>query len=750
MNITESFNWMTPEFKVVDSGKNTIRIKGIALKSDVISRNKRRYIDEELVKSARTFIGKPVTINHDMSRIVGNVVWMEYENGALEYLADIKKQPYVRLLRDHSTEIKGVSIEANYLHNRCNKCGARFYTEPDFHAHMANEHFIKTDPTSEPHGILGQALSLVLSPEEPGYSDTTTELMETYRKPVLRLLEIVTKTKKEKMNYMKKLDGKAVLTTAERKTVKQLQEQTEDHGCGEDEEWDGEKCVKKVTEQEDGAEPPAHPTDEGGHECGEDSHWDEVSGTCVPNEIPAEPEKVIEQEEGGCPLGFHDDGAGGCAADPIPEEQGPVNAPQITPEPEITIPKVDVAIPAPIEQPPLDVMQTLGEQTEDNLQPVPHPVEAGGKECPIAGTHYDEASGTCVPDLITEDPTGAVEPPATKVLIEAKLPKLLKLGEPVDEHGCHHDEEWDGEKCVKKEPVSETMNIYESVKRLDRRALIRDVKLAETVNQQNKALAKVIRAVNALPRQLQKPLATESKLRASYDRKNVTFIKENMNVTNTNTNIALKKLSKNIASNINKTAKALSEQGVNNLEKSNKDIVEQTNKTLKTLSESVNKLLTFTNKRLGQLATDNAKLKKKLTEANQYTTKVRNFMNAKVTKIKKDYEKILEATDKVSMKKIRTLEQRVKEQEDELQKHDCGEGKHYDKEKDECVPDAPKEEPATEETKKLKETVESLKTKYENLEAKLKPQFKGVNKPTEKSSTDIVKDPRRKRRTKDA
>lgn len=754
MNITESFEWMTPEFKIVDAGKNTIRIKGVAMKSDVVSRNKRKYIDEELIKSARTFIGKPVTINHDMTRIVGDIKWMEYNDGALEYLADIKKQPYVKLLRDGSAEIKGVSIEANYLHNRCSKCGERFYTEEDFHSHMAGEHFIKTDPTSEPHGIIGQALSLVLSPEQPGYTGTSIQLMELYRKPVLRLLETVTNTKIEKENYMKKLDGKAVLSTDFTKTVAELQEQEEDHGCAENETWDGEKCVAKpeATEQEDGAEPPAHPTEDGGHECEEGSHWDEVSGTCVPDEIPAEPDKVIEQEAGLCAPGFHDDGAGNCLPDaPIPEVDPPTNAPQITPEPEIEIPKVDVTIPAPVEQPPLDVTQTLGEQAEDNLQPVPHPVEAGGKECPIAGTHYDEVSGTCIPDVFTEDPTGGVEPPTTKVVVEVRLPKLLKLGEPVDEHGCHHDEEWNGEKCVKKEPVSETMNIYETVKRLDRRALIRDVQLAETLNTQNRALAKVVNAVNKLPRQLTKPMVTESRLRAKYDRQNVAFLKENVKATNTNTNIALKKLSRSLTASINKTGKTLSEQSTANLQKSNQSIVEQTNKQLKGLGESVNKLSTFINKKLSQLATDNRKLRVQLNETTKYATKVRNFMNSKVTGIKRDYEKILEAASKVSTVKIRTLEQRLKEQDDELEKRKCGENEYFDEEQDKCVPKAPKEEPATEETKKkLTETL----TRLDNLEAKMKGKFKGNAKSlTEQASNSIVVDPlktKKKGRTKNA
>jgi len=666
-NIKESFNWMTPEFKTVDAGKNTIKIKGVALKSDVVSRNKRKYCDEELVKSARTFVGKPVTINHDMNRIVGNVVWMEYENGALEYIADIKKQPYVRLLRDHSTEIKGVSIEANYLHNRCSKCGAQFYTEQDFHAHMSNEHFIKTDPTSEPHGIIGQALSLVLSPEEPGYTDTSIELMETYRKPVLQLLETVTKIEKEKKDYMKKLEGKAVLTKESRQVYnKQLKEQS----------------------PQDNVEAPAHPTEEPEGGCPEGEHKDE-EGNCVADDIEAD--KVAEQDfsQGTCPAGFHDDGAGGCEADPIPEEAPPTNAPTVN-EPEIKIPKVDVPTPAPT------IPSPLTEQSEqDNVQPPVHPVEAGGKEC-LPGSHYDEIEGSCVPDLIPEEKP-STEPPAVKA-VEIHLPKLLTLGEPTDEHGCEPGETWDGEKCVKQEPVSETMNIYESVKRLDRRTLIRDREIAKTVNKENRALAEVVKTLTVLPRQLAKPVGVEAKLRAKADKQNTQFIKENVLYIKALTDKALKKQSAQI-------------------DQSNKSIVEQVNKALSGLSSTINKASRFTNTKVNQLATANAKLARK------------------VASQKRDYEKILHVVEqKVNEKdtKIKTLEQRIKEQEEE-----CPEGQHRNDE-GKCVDNAPP--PETEETKKLKETVSKLETTVENLVAKQKGDFRGISKPVNEQAETRVRD----------
>jgi hypothetical protein len=165
--ITESFKWLTDTFKTQDAGKDSIKIKGVALRSDVTSRNGRKYIDEELQFAARTFVGKPLTVNHgdlnDKSNIIGHIDWCQYEDRALEYLATVKKQPYVDLIREGSTTIRGVSIEADYLKN-----------------------------PEQPYGIVGKALSIVLAPEEAGVPNTTIELVETAN-TVHRLFETVLK-----------------------------------------------------------------------------------------------------------------------------------------------------------------------------------------------------------------------------------------------------------------------------------------------------------------------------------------------------------------------------------------------------------------------------------------------------------------------------------------------------------------------------------------------------------------------------
>ncbi len=222
-------------------------------------------------------MGKPVTINHDPSKNVGNVVWMEYSDAsdALEYLADVNKQPYVDMIRNKSATVRGVSIEAGYLHNLCPEClkkgkELKFYSEEEFRKHMAEEHFVKV-ATLEPHGMLGTALSVVLSPEEPGYAGTTIEPLTETVSQLSRLCETITKTKMEEEEYKmsKELKTPGVAIREQHSIVPPTP-------------------PPKIKEQEPEKEPS--------HECPEGQHWNETEGKCIPNETPPEPTKEIKIE----------------------------------------------------------------------------------------------------------------------------------------------------------------------------------------------------------------------------------------------------------------------------------------------------------------------------------------------------------------------------------------------------------------------------------------------------------------------
>ena len=648
--VKESFEWMAPEFKVVDAGKSTIRIKGVAMKSNVVSRNKRKYVDEELKKSARTWIGKPVTVNHDMHRKIGDVKWMEYEKGALEYLADIKKEPYVSMLRDGSTKIRGVSIEANYLHNRCGKCGDRFYTEEEFHKHMHEAHFINTDPTKEVHGMFGTALSLVLSPEEPGFVGSTVDLMEMYQRPVLQLLETVITHRKEKDAYLKKLKKVAVVQPESRQTFdKQVREQAL------------EPEVAGAAAQD-----TAHPSPDETPKCDAGFHWDPELNTCVEDPVehkhpehpevnitepPTVPEKTTQEQEAAvCPQGFHEEpaGSGICIADEVPEVTPPVDAPTVE---EPTIPK-DL------------VTHTASEQEEQHLEPVPHPAPEEAPVCPD-GTHMDPELGTCVPNEIPEVvTTEAPVPDATKVL-EVKLPKKLSLGEPFADYADHAD-------CVAKNQDKEDPDAYcADIKRktegdaveemyAPKKAYIRDIKLATQLNKLEEAIAAMYLKIKAGKKATRKMVLTESKLRHAYDRG---------------------------------TAKRIFME-------------------LGKLQTMVKKIKEYEDKKLSQLASAIGK--------NTLT----------IQKSKADFDKTLAVADtnvKEINKRYDELKKRVKEQEEEPPKPEpCPEGQHRNEE-GKCVPDEP---PEAEETKKK---LEEMAVKVDNLESKLKGQFKAHSPPVKES-----------------
>lgn len=257
--IKESFTWMTPKWKVMKAGKNSVKIQGIALPGDIVSKNKMKYLSEEIKMAARTLSGKPITINHspwnkhhpdyDASKVVGDVPNAEFESGAVEYWGFVRKEPYVTMLRTHDPRIKGVSIEASYIHNRCIECGERFYSEKAFKLHMSESHGI-VDGISEPHGIHLDALSLVIEPETPGVPSATVQVMETESKAtILRLYETHLAEKGLTFNS----NGVAISSTEE--------PEKDEHGCLiHSEKWDGEKCVpKEVTENVDDEEPKEHP-----------------------------------------------------------------------------------------------------------------------------------------------------------------------------------------------------------------------------------------------------------------------------------------------------------------------------------------------------------------------------------------------------------------------------------------------------------------------------------------------------------
>lgn len=329
--IMEKFSWLTKDFKVQKVSDKSVVLKVKAGKGEAVSKNKRKYLDEEFEKSARTASGQKMDVNHD-KRQVGKVHLGDYEDGELEFVCEVWKEPYVTLLRIKSSEIRGFSIGANYLFNECAVCHKKFATEEEYFAHMRDEEFIR-DGIIVPRGIHFDeyALSIVTGKETPGL-DTSYEIMETEKrvseKGFLQLLETIIK-EKEKEHMTKKETVKVenagppyikepVLEGLIEEQPRTDAERAKAHFNISDEDWekltDAEKqeYIDKLpprgsaVEQDEAPEPP----------CPEG--WHEVDGKCVKNE----PQEAQEQEEHECPEGQHKDPeTGQCVPDKIATEQ---------------------------------------------------------------------------------------------------------------------------------------------------------------------------------------------------------------------------------------------------------------------------------------------------------------------------------------------------------------------------------------------------------------------------------------------
>lgn len=211
--VMENFNWLVPEFTIEKSTPRSVILKVKGGKGGSISKNRRKYLDEEFSKGARTATGKYVDVNHNKQK-TGKIHLGEYEDGELEFLCEVWKEPYATLLRTKSPSIKGWSISANYLYNECSKCGKRFVTEQEYLKHMTEVEFVR-DGVTVPRGLVFDeyALSIVTEPEVPGLTTSYT-VMETVGKGLSQLQETVIKQKIIEEEYKMKETDKIKATVA--------------------------------------------------------------------------------------------------------------------------------------------------------------------------------------------------------------------------------------------------------------------------------------------------------------------------------------------------------------------------------------------------------------------------------------------------------------------------------------------------------------------------------------------------------
>lgn len=194
----ESFRWLTPEIKsIIPVGKHKVRIKGVVARAGDVSKNGRKYVAEELMKSVSSMINIPIVLNHNSEKIIGNTELAEWEDEELEVVGLIKDKTIGELLKNNDPSIKGLSMDADYIFTRCTECGKPFFNEVAFRDHMRLEHGI-TEGLTVPHGIKHKQLALVVSPEVPGLESATVSLAETAPNGFLKLAETIIQ---EKMQF---------------------------------------------------------------------------------------------------------------------------------------------------------------------------------------------------------------------------------------------------------------------------------------------------------------------------------------------------------------------------------------------------------------------------------------------------------------------------------------------------------------------------------------------------------------------
>jgi hypothetical protein len=155
--LKESFSWL----QALEPPNNSRYIKIVALNAGS-TLNRNLYLDEELMRAARTLIGKPVWYgpSHDpASKIqVGAVEWAEYEDRRVECLASVNEETY-NLVKNG--EILHSSIEANYLYNET------------------------SNNLLEPKGLIFTGILLLPKDVQPGDPNTSVTVLEKLQENLL-------------------------------------------------------------------------------------------------------------------------------------------------------------------------------------------------------------------------------------------------------------------------------------------------------------------------------------------------------------------------------------------------------------------------------------------------------------------------------------------------------------------------------------------------------------------------------------
>ena len=156
---TPTVNIQVESFSV-NKTQEGMKVSGLALPVDTVSRNGFLYMSEGVKSKGKTLEGRPVLFNHDPEKVIGHVQSVEIGDKGLNYIMDLDTEgPYGWVARKvERGDLKNVSIQASY--------------DPD-------KSFISDDGVT--HAFLKEfyELSVVTI---PGFADTTAQVMEKLRK----------------------------------------------------------------------------------------------------------------------------------------------------------------------------------------------------------------------------------------------------------------------------------------------------------------------------------------------------------------------------------------------------------------------------------------------------------------------------------------------------------------------------------------------------------------------------------------
>jgi len=397
--------------------------------------------------------------------------------------------------------------------------------------------------------------------------------------------------------------------------------------------------------------------------------WREVDGKCVEDAVAAEQEETPTPP---CPEGWREvDGS--CVKNEASAEE--------IAEPDLALASLEPSIVTDV------TVETPEVVAPDDIKDEPEPLPPPPMEC---GDGFHLEDGACVPDeevtVQEPEPEMTPTPAAAEAAPKIRLPRILRLGEPFASYTDFAD-------CVNKNPdkedpeaycasikqktegetvretrVKQSRDVYEHIDLLYNatkskyfKSLKRDVELAECVNTLNRAVANIATAMPRAPRKLAEEIAVANK--------NSLAVKKHFN----------EKLGQVATTNAKQHQSAIME--LRRIEKLDNKLYKQTLVEMRKLAQKSNAIL----KQLTQESTMRSSVDKQLQEA----------INAKT----RDFEKILAYADKNVSELTahsKTLEERIKDME--------------------------QAKVAAE--KQVKETT-PLMTRIENLEAKLRGQFKG-------------------------